>query len=84
MFFGVASMIIFFLPVKVLGGFSLWHRLDIPSPSIGLTRAYHYVLHGDIHDARQQNSLIFLVLLIGLPLIIKDLYNVIKKTKSKE
>jgi hypothetical protein len=83
LFFVVASVIIFILPTKVLGGFSIWQRLDIPSPSIGLTRAYHYILHGDLERAWQQNSLIFVVLLIGLPLLTKDVYNVVKQLNTR-
>lgn len=82
LFFAGASIIIFLLPVRTLAGFSLWNRMDIPSPSIGLTRAYHYVLHGDFALAWQQNSLIFVVLIIGLPIIAKDVYTVLKLKKG--
>jgi hypothetical protein len=79
LFFGFASFWIFLLPISVLKNFSIWQKLGIDSPSIGLTRAYHYVLHGDLVKAWEQNGLIFIILLIGVPIIIKDVYNVTKQ-----
>lgn len=78
-FLGAASLIIYILPIRVLAGLSLWEKLAIDAPSIGLTRAYHYILHGDIGRAWDQNIGIFLVLAVGIPLIAKDVYNVIKQ-----
>lgn len=83
-FFIIASVFIFFLPTSTLAEFSIWQKLNIPSPSIGLTRAYHHILHGNIDLAWQQNKLIFAVLLIGLPLLAKDVYNISKKIVHKE
>ena len=77
-FFMSASLLIYVLPISVLAGFSLWSKLGVPSPSIGLTRAYHYILHGDFNAAWAQNNLIFVVLVIGLPIIAKDVYTVLK------
>lgn len=84
LFFLIATIVIFLLPVSALAEFSIWQKLGVPSPSIGLTRAYHHILHGNIDFAWQQNRLIFVVLLIGLPLLAKDVYNVSKKIAQKE
>lgn len=45
-----------------------WHK----APSIGLTRAYWYVLHGKFALAWHMNPLIFVVLGVGLPLLTID------------
>ncbi|GEM_PF-1660703 len=76
LFFGIVSICVYLLPVNTLKNFSLWNLLDIHSPSIGLTRAYHYVLHGDFAKAWEQNDFIFVVLIVGIPIIVKDVYNV--------
>lgn len=83
-FFGIVCFVVFLLPTHILANFSLWSKLDISAPSIGLTRAFHHVLHGNFEQAWQQNGLIFVVLLIGLPLLAKDVYNVTKKLANKE
>lgn len=79
LFFGLVSFCVFLLPITVLKNFSIWQKVGVDSPSIGLTRAYHYVLHGDFSKAWEQNGLIFIVLLIGVPIIAKDVYNVTKQ-----
>lgn len=74
LFFAVASIIIFVVPQSFLGGLSLWERIGFDNaPSVGLTRAYQYILHGDLSAAWQRNPMIFLVLAIGVPLLVKDL-----------
>ncbi len=40
---------------------SLYERMHIPSPSIGLTRAYWLLLHGHFSAAVQRNKLIVVV-----------------------
>ncbi len=78
-FFMIASLFIYLLPIDVLSHLSLWQKLDIDAPSIGLTRAYHHVLHGNFEGAWDQNRLIFVVVALGLPIIAKDVYNVVKQ-----
>lgn len=79
-FFCVASLTIFILPYSLLGNLSIWQRLGFDwAPSIGLTRAYWLVLHLDFVAAWQRNPLIYGVLAIGLPLLGKDAWQVIKK-----
>jgi hypothetical protein len=73
----LVSVLVFVLPIRMLAHLSLWGHLGIHAPSIGLTRAYHYLLHGNIALASHQNPLIFVILLIGVPLIIKDMYTVL-------
>jgi len=72
LFFGSATVVIFFLPFDILHNFSIWARLGIPSPSIGLTRAYWLLMHGRPTEAWQMNKLIFLVVLIILSIVISD------------
>ena len=82
-FFGLASVVIFMLPQSVLAEFSLWARLGFDSaPSIGLTRAYNHVLHGDFAAAWARNHLIFLVMIVGLPLLMRDTLHVYRKVKN--
>lgn len=79
LFFGIASSVIFVVPQSLLGELSLWARLGFESaPSIGLTRAYQYVLHGDLAAAWLRNPLIFVVLAIGLPLLARDATRLMK------
>ncbi len=77
-FFVVLSVIVFLMPPRWPVTFSIWQWLHVPSPSIGLTRAYRLVLHGDIAAAWQQNKLIFAVLIVGGILLIKDILTIIK------
>lgn len=71
--FTLLSIAIFFVPYDWLTHLSIWQALDIPSPSIGLTRAYHLLLHGDIDGAWQRNGLIFIILIVGVIILIKDI-----------
>jgi len=81
-FFLLASAAIFLAPYDWLSHLSLWQHLGIPSPSIGLTRAYHLLLHGDPIAAWQRNRLIYLVLLIGVPLLARDVILLIRSRKA--
>lgn len=78
LFFAVATLAIFLAPYDWLAGLSLWQRLGIPSPSIGLTRAYWHLLHLDPGAAWQRNPLIYVVLAVGLPLLARDVYALTK------
>lgn len=79
LFFIVASAAIFLTPYDVLGHLSIWQHVGFDrAPSIGLTRAYWLVLHLDISSAYSRNPLIFVVLAIGLPLLIKDALSIWK------
>ena len=63
-------------------GLSLFGRLDIPSPSIGLTRAYWLLLHGNINAAYAMNPLIFIVAPVIWALIFKDIYTLAHYRKT--
>jgi hypothetical protein len=76
-FFAIITFGVFVVPFSWLENLSLWKRLDIPSPSIGLTRSYWRILHGDFVGAWQQNKLIFVVILIGGGLLMYDIYKLI-------
>ena len=83
LFFCAVSLTVYLLPVHILAQLSLWNHLGLPAPSIGLTRAYHHVLHGDFTAAYHQNRLIYAILAIGLPLLAKDAYNVVIHFKQR-
>ncbi|GAC1387630.1 MAG: hypothetical protein NVS1B7_0280 [Candidatus Saccharimonadales bacterium] len=76
-FFSAVTAFIYVMPIKFLSHLSLWGQLGFRSPTIGLTRAYHYVLHGQFVKASQQNALVFTVLAIGIPIIFKDVYTMV-------
>ena len=87
LFFCIATCVIFLLPYQALSHLSLWKALDIPSPSIGLTRAYWLLIHGDPVASWERNRLIFAVLAVGLPIIIYDavaIYRTHRHRKEKE
>lgn len=79
-FFGLVSMLVFIAPYAWLANLSLWQRLGLSgAPSIGLTRAYWYVLHLDFTAAWERNKLIYLVLAVGLPLLLRDAWLVLSQ-----
>lgn len=76
------SLIIYLMPAKWPVTFSVWQWLHIRSPSIGLTRAYRLVLHGDLAGAWQQNKLIFAVIAVGGLILLKDAAYIIKTARK--
>lgn len=81
-FFVVLSVVVFLMPPRWPVTFSVWQRLHVPSPSIGLTRAYRHLLHGDVRAAWQQNKLIFAVVAIGGLVLLKDTAYIIKTARN--
>lgn len=82
LFFVAVTVGVFIVPFRWLENLSLWKRLDIPSPSIGLTRAYWRLLHGDIVGTWQQNKLIFVVIMVGLIVLGRDIYTLIQYRRT--
>lgn len=83
-FWALATAIIFVLPYRFFENLSLWQRLGWDSaPSIGLTRAYWLLIHGDIAAAWERNSLIFVVVAVGVPMLIRDAYTLVRSKTSK-
>jgi len=82
--FGLATSAIFFSQYHWLANLSLYGHLGIDSPSIGLTRAYWLLIHGNPVAAWERNPLIFLVLAVGLPLIALDVMKVIKQRQRNK
>lgn len=81
-FWLIATLIIYFLPYSFFKNLSIWGFMGWDNaPSIGLTRAYWLLIHGDIAGAFERNKLIFAVLIVGAPIIIIDLYKIIKSLK---
>lgn len=81
-FFLLSTVVIFVLPQSLLGEFSLWASVGLENaPSVGLTRAYNHILHGNLSAALARNSLIFIVLAVGLPLLVSDMVKLIKQKR---
>ena len=78
-FFAAASIIIFVTPYSWLAQLSLWQRIGIEAPSVGLTRAFWHVLHFEWLAAWHRNPLIYLVLLVGIPLLARDVFKIVRK-----
>ncbi|MDP4038812.1 MAG: DUF2752 domain-containing protein [bacterium] len=81
-FFLAISLIIFIIPYQTLmrsPNISIWSWLNIPAWSIGLTRAYSKLLHGDFHGAYKQNLLIYPVVIIVLAIMTSDIYKIAQK-----
>lgn len=74
LFFGIVTLLVFLAPYEMLGNLSIWQHLGIPSPSIGLTRAYWKLIHLDPAGAWERNKLIYLILAVGIPLLLRDCY----------
>lgn len=83
LFFVIVSIFVFFAPYEILANLSVWQRLGVPSPSIGLTRTYQKILHLNFQEAWAGNRLIFAVIFIGGIILIKDLFIIIKSRFSK-
>ena len=80
LFFAIASVFIFAVPQRWLGELSIWSRIGFENaPSVGLTRAYQHVLHLNLSAAWERNPLIFLVIAVGVPLLVTDAFNLLKK-----
>ncbi len=82
LFWLIATVIIYILPYSFFENLSIWGLIGWDNaPSIGLTRAYWLFIHGDIAGALERNKLIFAVLIVGIPILIIDLYGIIKNLK---
>lgn len=86
-FFAGVTFFIFMLSfegLQALPDISLYKRFGIPSPSIGLTRAFWHILHGDFISAYTQNRLIYPVLLVIAGIILNDIrYLILQKNKLR-
>lgn len=67
--------------VSFLPRLSIYSWLRIPSPSIGLTRAFWMLISGDITGAWYQNKLIFLVVAVVLYLVTRDIFTLLKQRR---
>lgn len=64
---------------------SIFARLHVPSPSIGLTRAYWYLIHGQFGNAWHMNKLIFIVFGVIVGLVVIDSVTIARNLlKAKE
>lgn len=76
----LVHLVLYIVPYAWLANLSLYKlvRLDWV-PSIGLTRAYWLLLHGDLAAAWQQNPLIFPILAVMWSIVALDVYRCLKK-----
>lgn len=80
----LANSIIFTSKYQMLGNLSLYQRLGLDwVPSIGLTRAYWLLLHGDFVGAWERNWLIFPVMMIGWSIVALDVYKIFKSSLAR-
>jgi hypothetical protein len=83
--FGILTSAIFFSRYHWLDHLSIWGDLGIHhAPSIGLTRAYWLFIHGHPVAAWHRNPLIYLVLFIGLPLLIRDALKLLNQHETQQ
>lgn len=74
-----ANIAIFASRYHWLSNLSLYQRLGLDwAPSIGLTRAYWKVLHGDLAGAWERNWLIFPVMTVLWCIVALDLYALVR------
>jgi len=84
LFFVLATLIVYFVPYSWLNNLSLWQRLGWDSaPSIGLTRSYYLLIHGNPIGAWHRNSLIYIVLVVWLVIMVKDIAELMRNTYTK-
>ncbi len=77
--FTLGSTIIYLLPYHVVGQFSLWQRLGWTSaPSIGLTRAYWLLMHGQADAAWNRNWLIYPIIFVVVIIVGRDMYKLFR------
>lgn len=82
--FGALTSAIYMSQFSWLARLSLWQHLGLDwVPSIGLTRSYWLLLHGDPLAAWHFNPLIYAVLAVGAPLLIHDMWVVANSYKQR-
>lgn len=82
--FGFLTTLIFMSPYHWLAQLSLWQHIGWHgAPSIGLTRAYWLIMHGHPVAAWHRNPLIYAVLIVGIPLLVRDAYTLLLRTTGK-
>lgn len=57
---------------------SVYSRLNFPLPSIGLTRAYWYLLHGQFNAAWEMNRLVYVVAVAIIGVLTVDVLSIIR------
>lgn len=84
-FFGIISLLVFVAPYAWLAQLSIWQHVGLSSaPSIGLTRAYWHILHLDFYAAWERNKLMYVVLAVGLPLLLRDVWLLVRQRKAQK
>lgn len=77
----LVHLALFFVPYRWLTNLSLYKLLGLNwVPSIGLTRAYWLLLHGDLVAAWQRNWFIFPVLTVMWSIVALDTYSIFKQS----
>ncbi len=82
LFWLAATLVIFVSRFEWLENLSIWQRIGLDwMPSIGLTRSYWHLIHGNFVAAYNMNPLIFLVVLVGGTILARDFLQAIKTQK---
>jgi hypothetical protein len=77
----LAITFIYLSPYHWFENLSLYKRAGLTwVPSIGLTRAFWHLTHGNLVAAWERNWLIFPILFVGLSIILLDIYKLLRKT----
>ena len=79
-FFGTLPFAIWIISnLSFMPSLSIYSHLGIPSPSIGLTRAFWRLLSGEFVEAWELNALIYPAVLVTICIVAKDIYTVLKE-----
>jgi hypothetical protein len=77
----LAILFIYLSPYRWFESLSLYKRAGLTwVPSIGLTRSFWHLIHGDLAAAWERNWLIFPVIFVGLSIVALDIYKLLRKT----
>lgn len=75
----LTHLVLFLVPYSWLANLSLYKLLGLDwAPSIGLTRSYWLLLHGNLTGAWERNWLIFPILAVMWSIVALDIYSCLK------
>ncbi|MDQ3159382.1 MAG: DUF2752 domain-containing protein [bacterium] len=69
--------------INLLPSLSVYGRLGMNSPSIGLTRAFKFLLKGDLQAAWSMNWIIFIFIPIFVTIIIIDVHRLFQLSDTQ-
>lgn len=83
-FFCMLTGILLIIPYHTLESthLSVYAWLKLPSPSVGLTRAYWKLIHGDVVGAWHRNALIFVIVAVWSFVMGRDSHTLYARHKA--